>query len=73
MMLERRALTLGGAAWTTLPFAGRRSARAQAADAGTIRLGVLTDISGPFADLAGQGSVLATRQAAQEAAAALGL
>jgi branched-chain amino acid transport system substrate-binding protein len=73
MMLERRALTLGGAAWTTLPFAGRRPARTQAAGAGTIRLGVLTDISGPFADLAGQGSVLATRQAAQEAAAALGL
>jgi len=72
MMLERRALALGGAAWMTLPFTGHRTARAQSA-AGTVRLGVLTDISGPFSDLAGQGSVLATRQAAQEAEAALGL
>jgi branched-chain amino acid transport system substrate-binding protein len=72
MMLERRALTLGGAAWMGLPLAGRR-AWAQAAGGGTVRLGVMTDLSGPFADLAGQGSVLATRQAAQEATANLGL
>jgi len=56
----------------TLPLTAHRTARAQSA-AGTVRLGVLTDISGPFSDLAGQGSVLATRQAAQEAEAALGL
>jgi branched-chain amino acid transport system substrate-binding protein len=57
-------LGLGGAFW----LAGPRAARAQAAQA--IRLGVITDMSGPFADLAGQTCVLATRMAAQEAMAA---
>ncbi|MBX9698814.1 MAG: ABC transporter substrate-binding protein [Acetobacteraceae bacterium] len=65
MTLNRRtALALGGAAWLTAP----RAARAQAGQ--TLRLGVITDMSGPFADLTGANSVAATRQAAQEAMAA---
>jgi branched-chain amino acid transport system substrate-binding protein len=63
MLLDRRALMLGGAAWASLPMGG--TARAQAAN--TIKLGVITDLSGPFADLAGQGAISATRQAVQEA------
>ncbi len=65
MTLNRRtALALGGAAWMTAPL----RARAQAGQA--IRLGIITDMSGPFTDLAGQNAVAATRQAAQEAMAA---
>jgi branched-chain amino acid transport system substrate-binding protein len=65
MTLNRRAaLALGGAAWLGMP----RAPRAQLGQ--SIRLGVITDMSGPFADLAGQNAVAATRQAAQEAMAA---
>jgi branched-chain amino acid transport system substrate-binding protein len=65
MTLNRRAaLALGGAAWLAAP----RAPRAQLGQ--TIRLGIITDMSGPFADLAGQNAVAATRQAAQEAMAA---
>ena len=63
-MNRRAALALGGAAW----LAGPRNAAAQPGQA--IRLGVITDMSGPFADLAGQNAVAATRLAAQEAMAA---
>src|SRR3954453_5850070 len=66
MMLDRRALLLGGAAFGALP----RLSRAQARD--TIRLGVISDMSGAFADLSGPNSVLAVRQAVQDAAS-LGL
>src|SRR5690242_3873334 len=66
MMLDRRALLLGGAAFGALP----RLARAQARQ--TIRLGVISDMSGAFADLSGPNSVLAVRQAVQDAAS-LGL
>jgi branched-chain amino acid transport system substrate-binding protein len=62
MRIARRALLLGGAAMAGLP----KLARAQAAQ--TIRLGVLSDMSGPFADLSGPNTVLAVRQAVQEAA-----
>ena len=69
MTMNRRSalatgLALGGAAW----LAGPRNAAAQPGQA--IRLGVITDMSGPFADLAGQNAVAATRLAAQEAMAA---
>ncbi|MBY0332607.1 MAG: ABC transporter substrate-binding protein [Acetobacteraceae bacterium] len=63
-MNRRAALALGGAAW----LAGPRNVAAQPGQA--IRLGVITDMSGPFADLAGQNAVAATRLAAQEAMAA---
>jgi len=63
MRLNRRSLLAAGAA--TGAFAGhRRSARAQAAN--TIRLGVLSDMSGPYRDTTGPGSVVLTRQAVQD-------
>ena len=66
MILDRRALLLGGAAFGAMP----RMARAQAQQ--TVRLGIISDMSGPFADLSGPNSVLAVRQAIQDAAS-LGL
>ncbi len=68
MSLSRRHL-LGAAAATTLPaglLAGLpwRSARAQAAN--TIRIGVLSDMSGPYRDTTGPGSVALTQQAVQD-------
>ena len=66
MNLSRRSLlgstaVLGAAA---MPFA---AARAQAAP---IRIGVLADMSGPYQDLGGPGSVAATQMAANEFMAA---
>ncbi len=62
----RRAV-LGAAAtapvWGALPY---RSAKAQAAN--TIRVGVLTDLSGTFRDLNGPNTIAATRLAIQEMA-----
>jgi branched-chain amino acid transport system substrate-binding protein len=55
--LGRRAL-LGGAALAALPIAG---ARAQ--PAGPVRIGVLTDASGPYVDSGGPGSQVAARMA----------
>ncbi|WP_043367287.1 ABC transporter substrate-binding protein [Belnapia sp. F-4-1] len=66
MMIERRTLLLGAAAFGALPA----PVRAQAQQ--TIRLGVISDMSGAFADLSGPNSVLAVRQAVQDAAS-LGL
>ncbi len=57
--LSRRATLAGLAA---APFAGR--ARAQGAD--RVRIGVLTDAAGPYADSGGPGSLLAARMAAQD-------
>ena len=69
MTIERRALLRGAAATATigaglggLPW---RSARAQAA-ANTIRIGVLSDMSGMYRDVTGPTSVACTRLAAQE-------
>ena len=62
MILPRRAI-LGGA--LAAPF-GR--ARAEAAP--VLRLGVLTDLSGPYRDVSGPYAVMATRMAADEAMAA---
>ena len=64
MTLDRRSLLAGAAA---APFAGAlpfRRARAQAAN--TVRIGVLTDMSGPYRDINGPVSVAATRLAVQE-------
>ncbi|MCO6415732.1 ABC transporter substrate-binding protein [Siccirubricoccus sp. KC 17139] len=63
MVLQRRDLlgtAAAAAAGTVLP---RRRARAQAQ---TIRIGVLTDMSGPYRDNAGPGSVVLTQQAVQD-------
>ncbi len=61
--LSRRSLLAG----TTAALAGSRSARAQARP---IRVGVLTDLSGPYRDTGGPTSVAAARQAAEDFAAA---
>jgi branched-chain amino acid transport system substrate-binding protein len=65
MDLDRRTLLRTGAAATAsaLPLAGR-SARAQAAD--TIRIAVLTDLSGTYRDVTGPVEVACIRQAAAE-------
>jgi branched-chain amino acid transport system substrate-binding protein len=68
--LSRRAAVLGGAAAT---MALARGARAQSAAQPTIRIGVLSDMSGPYRDISGPGCVSAARQAVQDFAAGAGL
>lgn len=66
MTLSRRALLAGAAA---LPVPALiRPARAQADD--TIRIGVITDLSGPYRDVQGPTSVACAKQAASEFMAA---
>jgi branched-chain amino acid transport system substrate-binding protein len=65
MRVSRRQL-LGGAAVTALGAGPSRLARAQAP---VLRIGVLTDLSGPYKDLAGAVSVECARMAAAEFAA----
>jgi len=65
MTLDRRTLLGAGAATAALPFAGR-SARAQAAAANTIRIAVLTDLSGTYRDVTGPTEVACVRLAAAE-------
>jgi branched-chain amino acid transport system substrate-binding protein len=66
MPLSRRNALLGGAgAVASLASAASpRGARAQAAN--TVRIGVLTDMSGPYRDINGPTSVACARLAAQE-------
>jgi branched-chain amino acid transport system substrate-binding protein len=59
MTISRRILLAGAAAATTV-----RSVRAQ--DANTIRIGVLTDLSGQYRDNSGPTSVLAAHQAVED-------
>jgi branched-chain amino acid transport system substrate-binding protein len=62
MKLSRRDLTSGALALAAaMPM---RPARAQAKPA--LKIGCLTDMSGPYKDLAGPGAVAAARQALQE-------
>ena len=63
MTLSRRSLLGTAAAGATLPLAGH-SARAQAA--GTIKIGVLNDQSGPYRDTGGTSSVAAVQMAVDE-------
>jgi branched-chain amino acid transport system substrate-binding protein len=58
--LDRRSLIVGGVALGSIPLA-----RAQAT---TIRIGVLTDMSGPYRDPTGPGSAICTEQAVMELA-----
>ena len=70
MSITRRGFA--GTALAGLTAAGLAHARvgwAQAANP-VLRLGVLTDLSGPYRDTAGPGSVAGTQQAAEEAQAA---
>ncbi len=64
MNLSRRNVTLGGLASAAAATAPHRAAHAQAQPA--IKIGCLTDMSGPYKDLAGPGAVAAARQAAAE-------
>ena len=65
--INRRGL-LAGAAATTLPISALRAQGAQ-----TLRLGVLTDMSGPYRDPTGPGSAICTQQAVMEFASRLGI
>ncbi len=67
MRLSRRSL-LGSAAG--LGAAATLSAAPARAQAATIKVGVLTDMSGPYQDLAGPGSIAATQLVAAEFMAA---
>ena len=58
--IRRRSLAIGLAATPLLPF----TARAQ--ESGSVKIGVLTDAAGPYADSGGPGSVLAARMAVAE-------
>lgn len=60
-MVNRRRAALALALLLALPL----TARAQLSD-DVVRIGVLTDLSGPYADFAGPGSVLAARMAAED-------
>ena len=62
-MIARRAVLLSAGAAAV-------SGRARAATKPLIRIGVLTDMSGPYSDSTGAGSVLATRMVAEDAMAA---
>jgi branched-chain amino acid transport system substrate-binding protein len=63
MNVTRRTVTLGGLA-ASAAAAPLRAGRAQAKPA--LKIGCLTDMSGPYKDLAGPGAVAATRQAIAE-------
>jgi len=63
MAIQRRTLLAAGTA-AVAARSGFRSARAQAAN--TIRIGVLSDMSGPYRDTTGPGSVVLTQQAVQD-------
>src|SRR5215204_5566748 len=65
MTIQRRDLLASGTAVTALGGLPR-AARAQGTPA--IRIGVLTDMSGPYRDTTGPGSVVCTQQAAAEMA-----
>lgn len=66
MRLSRRALL----AASTVAVAAQPAFRARAQAAQTIRIGCLTDMSGPYKDLAGPGAVAAANQAVEEFGAA---
>jgi branched-chain amino acid transport system substrate-binding protein len=61
MQLTRRGMLASAAIASALPMA---SARAQAAS--SLKIGVLTDLSGPYQDLAGPVSVACVRQAIED-------
>jgi len=59
--MKRNLLSLAVAA--TFAFAG--AAQAQISD-GIVKIGVLNDMSGPYADIGGQGSVVAAKMAVED-------
>ena len=64
MNLSRRAVTLGSLAAAAGTFSPLSGARAQGKP--TLKIGCLTDMSGPYKDLAGPGAVAAVHQALEE-------
>ena len=68
-VLDRRRL-VAGLGFAAASAGGFRAARA--ADTAPIRVGVLSDMSGPYVDSGGRGSVLAARMAAEEVGDVLG-
>ncbi len=69
----RLALTRFLAPFLALPLlAGPRPGEAAAPSPDAIRIGVLSDMTGPYADLAGAGSVIAAQMAAEDFAAEVG-
>ncbi len=71
MRLRRRNMMAGaaGAMAGGMAFSGRVLAETRP----TVKIAVLTDLSGPYRDIAGQGSIACARQAAAEFAAASSL
>jgi len=68
MPVSRRTLIAATAALAATPVARSRSQ-----SAGTLRLGVLTDLSGTYSDTSGPTSVAYARQAVQDFAGSRGL
>jgi len=66
-MIRVTTLLLAGALLALAPSSGRAESDALVND--TVRIGVLTDMSGPFADQVGKGSVVAAHLAAEDFAA----
>ena len=66
-MLDRRKFLIAGAVVSALP----RLARGQAVK--PLKIGVMNDMSGPYADHQGIGSVLCARMAAEDFAAKAGV
>ncbi len=60
--ISRRSILAGGAAIAAAPLAGRR---ARAAD-NVIRIGVLTDMTGTYSAITGEGSVMGARLAVED-------
>jgi branched-chain amino acid transport system substrate-binding protein len=63
---RRGLLALAGTAGAGTGLGGLPFRRARAQAANTIRLGVMTDMSGPYRDATGPGSVVLTQQAVQD-------
>ncbi len=61
--MPTRCISALGAIALSLLLGGAAAAQSPA---GTIRIGVLNDMSGPFADLSGKGSVIAAQMAAED-------
>jgi branched-chain amino acid transport system substrate-binding protein len=63
-MIRRRSIILGASIGVPAAFGARRPARAES---GGVTIGVISDMSGPYADLGGPGSSLATQMAVEDA------
>ncbi|MET3971074.1 ABC transporter substrate-binding protein [Bradyrhizobium sp. S3.9.1] len=66
MVVDRRRLIVGASIAAAVPAFGLLPIRRAAAQSGAIKIGVLTDLSGPFSSMGGPGSVACTKQAATE-------